>query len=101
MVRASTRREALVMLGVTGAALAAGCGSDSSTSPTATDPPSTNGTGCAASPSETIGPFPSLADFARSDIREGRPGTPLTLTERPFTVTSTWMCVARPAYHPG
>jgi len=76
-----TRREALVLLGATGAALAAGCGSDSSASPTTTtDTPSTNGTSCAASPTETIGPFPSLADFVRSDIREGCPGTPLTLT---------------------
>jgi protocatechuate 3,4-dioxygenase beta subunit len=75
-----TRREALMMLGVTGVALAAGCGSDTPASPSGgTDVVSTNGTGCAASPSETIGPFPSLADFVRSDIREGRPGTPVTL----------------------
>jgi protocatechuate 3,4-dioxygenase beta subunit len=76
----TTRREALVMLGATGVALAAGCGSDTSASPgSVADVPSTNGTGCAVSPSETIGPFPSLADFVRSDIREGRPGTPVTL----------------------
>lgn len=77
----TTRREALVMLGATGVALAAGCGGDTATSPGAVaDPPSTNGTGCSVSPTETIGPFPSLADFVHSDIREGRPGTPVTLT---------------------
>ena len=76
----TTRREALAMLGATGVALAAGCSSNTSAGPTTSDPPSTNGTGCAASPTETIGPFPSLADFVRSDIREGRPGTPVTLT---------------------
>lgn len=37
-------------------------------------------TRCAASPAETIGPYPSLTDLVRSDIREGRPGTPVTLT---------------------
>ena len=31
------------------------------------------------SPSETIGPYPSLQDFVRSDIREGRAGLPVTL----------------------
>jgi protocatechuate 3,4-dioxygenase beta subunit len=77
-----TRREALAMLGVTGVALAAGCGSDTGASPTAEASPTTGGTpgACAVSPSETIGPFPSLADFVRSDIREGRSGTPVTLT---------------------
>ena len=74
-----TRREALTMLGLTGVALAAGCGSDSAASPSA-DVPSTNGTGCAVSPTETIGPFPSLTELLRSDIREGRAGTPVALT---------------------
>jgi len=31
-------------------------------------------------PSETAGPYPSRADFVRSDIREDRQGTALTLT---------------------
>jgi protocatechuate 3,4-dioxygenase beta subunit len=31
-------------------------------------------------PTETIGPYPSLTDLIRSDIREGRSGTALTLT---------------------
>ncbi len=30
-------------------------------------------------PSETVGPYPSLSDFFRSDIREGRSGLPLTV----------------------
>lgn len=35
---------------------------------------------CTVTPSETAGPYPSRADFRRSDIRENRSGTPLTLT---------------------
>jgi protocatechuate 3,4-dioxygenase beta subunit len=31
------------------------------------------------SPSETIGPYPSLQDFIRSDIREGKAGLPVNL----------------------
>jgi protocatechuate 3,4-dioxygenase beta subunit len=38
------------------------------------------------SPNETIGPYPSLADFIRSDIRESKQGLPLTLT---ITVVNT------------
>ena len=66
------------------AALAFGCG-DSPTSPTdtTTGGTTTGGTtnaACAVTPTETIGPYPSLTDLIRSDIREGEPGTPLTLT---------------------
>lgn len=95
-----SRREALGLLTVTGAAWTTACGgSDSPTSPTGsvttnppatpttttttappTTPPPTNTAACAVSPNETIGPFPSLSDFVRSDIREGKPGLPLTLT---------------------
>jgi protocatechuate 3,4-dioxygenase beta subunit len=80
------RREALGSMGVAGAALAWGCG-DSPTSPstTATTTTTTTTTGsnaCAVTPSETAGPFPSLTDLFRSDIREGKPGTPLALTIR-------------------
>jgi protocatechuate 3,4-dioxygenase beta subunit len=82
------RRQALVALGGAAAALV-GCSGTSETSPTS---PSTPGTGggssdpgstnaaCAASPNETAGPFPSLSQMVRTDIREGKPGTPLTLT---------------------
>jgi protocatechuate 3,4-dioxygenase beta subunit len=77
----TTRRQALMMLGATGVALAAGCGGDTPASPGTVDTPTTGAIpgACAVSPSETIGPFPSLSDFVRSDIREGRPGTPVTL----------------------
>ena len=91
-----SRRKALGLLGIAGAAVAAGCGSSSPTSPTTTTttpttstpttptptptpPIGTTGT-CAVSPNETIGPYPSLADFTRSDIRESKQGLPVTLT---------------------
>jgi len=80
-----TRREALSMLSVTGAALSLiRCG-ETPTSPStaeaaaATTTTGTSGT-CAVSPSETVGPYPSLTDLFRSDIREGKSGAPLTLT---------------------
>ncbi len=71
-----------------GAALSAACGGDTPTSPTSaastttttTTGGSTNNAACAVSPTETVGPYPSLGDFLRSDIREDRPGLPLTLT---------------------
>jgi len=78
------RREALAALGAAGAALALGCGSDGSspTSPSAAAGGATTGSTCAVTPSETIGPYPSRADFFRGDIREDRQGTTLTLTIR-------------------
>jgi protocatechuate 3,4-dioxygenase beta subunit len=73
-----------------GAAFAFGCGGSSPTSPTSTSTTgsgttTTGGTGttnaaCSVSPSETLGPYPSLQDLIRSDIREDREGTPLQLT---------------------
>lgn len=71
-----------------GAALGAACGGDtvvgptsaSSTTSTPTTGGSTTNAACAVSPTETVGPYPSLGDFLRSDIREDRPGLPLTLT---------------------
>ena len=87
-----SRREALGILGAAGAALTVACG-DSPVSPTtvasaATTTTTTGGTSaaCAVTPNETAGPFPSLADFVRSDIREGRPGLALTLA---ITVVNT------------
>ena len=81
--RLLTRREAIGAVGAAGAAaLAFGCG-DSPTSPstttTTTTTSSTNAT-CAVTPTETAGPFPSLTDLFRSDIREGKTGALLTLT---------------------
>jgi protocatechuate 3,4-dioxygenase beta subunit len=85
-----SRREALGLLGGAGAAVSAACNGETPTSPTtttttsATSSTTTTPTGtsaaCAVSPQETIGPYPSLADFFRSDIREGRSGLPVTLT---------------------
>jgi protocatechuate 3,4-dioxygenase beta subunit len=83
-IKKVSRRDALSLLGLGGAAMSLGCGSDSSASPTATTGTTTTGgtnaTGaCAVTPTETIGPYPSLTNFIRSDIREGKSGLPLTL----------------------
>jgi len=84
------RREALAAIGAAGAALAFGCGDTATpTSPSSTTTPATGGstnTACAVTPNETVGPYPSVTDLFRSDIREDRPGTPLTLT---ITVVNT------------
>ena len=93
------RREALALIGATGAALAAGCASESPTSPTEVSGATTTtttttttgggaGTGaaCAVTPNETVGPYPSLIDLFRSDIREGKSGTQLDLA---ITVVNT------------
>ena len=69
-------------MGAAGAALALGCGG-SAASPSSTSGGSTpSNSTCAVTPSETIGPFPSLTDLFRSDIRDGKSGTLLTLTIR-------------------
>jgi protocatechuate 3,4-dioxygenase beta subunit len=80
-----SRREAIVMFGAAGAALTLGCGGNSPTAPTTTTTGSTTTGGttnaaCAVTPTETVGPYPSLTDLIRSDIREGKSGTTLTLT---------------------
>ena len=89
------RREVLALLGAAaGAAIAAGCGGDTVTptgpsgTTTRTTPPAggTTNTACVVTPSETVGPYPSVTDLFRSDIREDRSGTPLTLT---ITVVNT------------
>jgi protocatechuate 3,4-dioxygenase beta subunit len=94
------RREAIGVIGAAaGAALAYGC--SSSTSPSATtNTGSTTTTGttnsaCAAAPQETAGPFPSLTDLIRSDIRESKSGTVLTLTVKVVNVNSS--CAAVPS----
>jgi protocatechuate 3,4-dioxygenase beta subunit len=84
------RREAILLLSAAGAAFALGCSGSPPTSPTSTSTTSsgttvTGGTGttsatCAVAPTETVGPYPSLQDLIRSDIREDRQGTPLQLT---------------------
>jgi protocatechuate 3,4-dioxygenase beta subunit len=77
------RREALAMFGAAGAALAFGCAADPPTSPatttTTTTGSSSSSSSCAVTPTETVGPYPSLTDLIRSDIREGKGGTPVVL----------------------
>lgn len=91
-----TRREALGTLGVTSAVLTWACGGDTPTSPssatttatttTTTTSGGTTSAACVVSPTETAGPYPSLSDFIRSDVREGKSGTTLTLT---LTIVNT------------
>jgi protocatechuate 3,4-dioxygenase beta subunit len=86
------RREVLGAMGAAaGAALAFGCGgsptSPDTTTTAATTTDSTNAA-CAVTPSETAGPYPSLVDLYRSDIREGKAGTILTLTVKVVNVNA-------------
>jgi protocatechuate 3,4-dioxygenase beta subunit len=88
-----TRRRALGLLGAAGlGAVAAACGGDSSssgagarTTTTAVTPSSTAGAGssssasCVLTPEATEGPFYLDADLVRSDITEGKAGTPVEL----------------------
>jgi protocatechuate 3,4-dioxygenase beta subunit len=81
------------------AALAIGCGSGATATPTgpSATPPATGGTTnseCSVTPSETAGPYPSKTDLFRSDIREDRQGTALTLTIRVVNTNSG--CAAVP-----
>ena len=96
------RREAIGVIGAAaGAALAFGC-SDSSTSPstttsTASTTTTTTGTtnaACAVTPQETLGPYPSLTDLIRSDIRESKSGTVLTLTIKVVNVNTSCAAVS-------
>lgn len=87
------RREAMAMFGAAGAALAFGCASDSPTSPattttTTTGSETSSSSSCAVTPTETIGPYPSLTDLIRSDVREGKSGTPVALTITVVNVNS-------------
>jgi protocatechuate 3,4-dioxygenase beta subunit len=85
------RRELLGAIGATGAAVAFGCGSSSSspTSPTTTTTTTSNNAACAVTPTETIGPYPSLVDLFRSDIRDGKSGTLLALTIKVVNVSNS------------
>lgn len=94
------RRELLGAMGAAaGAAIGFGCGGASPTSPdTASSTTTTTGStnaACAVTPSETAGPYPSLVDLFRSDIRDGRSGTLLTLTVKVVNVNSA--CAAVPS----
>jgi protocatechuate 3,4-dioxygenase beta subunit len=95
--RKFNRRELIGAVGAAaGAAVAIGCGS-SPTSPTSTSTTTTatsTNAACAVTPSETAGPYPSLTDLLRSDIREGKSGTPLTLTIKVVNVSNACAAVA-------
>jgi protocatechuate 3,4-dioxygenase beta subunit len=94
--RLLTRREALGAVGAAGVALAWGCG-DTPTSPSSTVEAATTtsaNAACAVTPTETVGPYPSLVDLFRSDIREGKSGTLLALTIRVVNASSA--CAAVP-----
>jgi protocatechuate 3,4-dioxygenase beta subunit len=91
------RREAIGFLGGAAALAAAACGGSGSTSPSGTpssDPVTGTNGSCAVTPSETVGPFPSLGDFVRGDIREGKAGTPLALTIRVVNVNNGCAAIA-------
>jgi len=85
------RREAMAVMGAAGAAVALGFG-DSPASPssttTTTTPATSSNAACAVTPTETIGPYPSLTDLFRSDVREGKQGTQLNLTIKVVNVAS-------------
>jgi protocatechuate 3,4-dioxygenase beta subunit len=101
-----SRREILGLLGTTGAALTAvRCAGESPTSPSALADTATTTTGttatttgtagaaCTVTPTETIGPYPSLVDLFRSDIRENKSGTQLTLTLKVINTNSACAAV--------
>ena len=90
------RREAMTIMGAAGAAVAFGCG-DSPTSPTTSSVPSSTtstNAACSVTPTETVGPYPSLTDLFRSDIRENKQGTVLNLTIK--VVNTNAGCAAVP-----
>jgi len=91
-----SRRQLIGLLGAAGAVAAARCGSsDTPTSPSSANTTTTsNNSACVVTPTETEGPFPSLTDLVRSDIREGKAGTVLTLTIKVVNVNSA--CAAVP-----
>lgn len=83
LIRALTRREVLGALTAIGSAMTAACANDAAPTSTTTTPTTTTtstNASCAVTPTETVGPYPSLTDLFRSDIREDRAGLPLTLT---------------------
>ena len=91
-----SRRQLIGLLGAAGAVAAARCGSsDTPTSPSSSSTPTTSSnSACVVTPTETLGPYPSLTDLVRSDIREGKTGTVLTLTIK--VVNTNNACAAVP-----
>jgi protocatechuate 3,4-dioxygenase beta subunit len=90
------RREALGAMGAAGAAFVLAC-ADSPAGPSSTSSPGSGGTtgaACAVTPSETAGPFTSLTDLFRRDVREGKPGSMLTLNLKVVNVNANCAPVA-------
>ena len=112
------RRHALTGLGRLGvAALLAACGKSGKSSPTGSDAAASTGTSgttldgagsCPVVPELTEGPYYIDVEKVRSDIREDRQGTPLTLairvrdfpgcTPRANAVVDVWHCDASGEY---
>jgi protocatechuate 3,4-dioxygenase beta subunit len=106
---AINRRQALVGLGSLGlGALFAACGQDSKSAATTTTTALDAAGSCAVVPELTEGPYYIDLDKVRSDIREDRQGTPLTLsirvrdfgscTPRANAVVDLWHCDATGNY---
>jgi protocatechuate 3,4-dioxygenase beta subunit len=89
--KALSRRQLIGLLGAAGGVAAARCGSGETPTSPATTPSSTTSTNsaCVVTPTETLGPYPSLTDLVRSDIREGKAGTVLTLTIKVVNVNNS------------
>src|SRR5262245_60344416 len=96
VVRTLSRREVMSLLSGSGAALSFGSGgtAESAVGPSSILTEAAATGACAISPTETVGPYPSLADFLRSDIREGKAGIPLTLAISVVNVNSSCTPVA-------
>ncbi|MEL6615921.1 MAG: twin-arginine translocation pathway signal protein [Bacteroidota bacterium] len=112
--RLLTRREALALVGASGAALFLGCGTG--TAEGATPAASGAASPCLVKPEATEGPFFATGDLFRSDLRtdvatgEATPGMPLALTVgvsrvdgnacTPLqgAIVDIWHCDARGAY---
>src|SRR5204862_2181954 len=59
-----------------------------------TTPGGTTNAACAVTPTETVGPFPSLVDLFRSDVRENKPGTLLSLIIKVVNVNASCAAVS-------
>jgi protocatechuate 3,4-dioxygenase beta subunit len=102
-----SRRQLLGLTGMGAAALvAAGCrpGTRPPTTTTTTGP---GGGSCVLTPKQTEGPYYLDNDLVRSDITDGRPGTPLSLrllvengscAPLPGAIVDVWHCDASGAY---
>jgi len=94
--KALSRRQLIGLLGGARTIKTKRCGSgDTPTSPSTTPSATTStNSACVVTPTETLGPYPSLTDLVRSDIREGKTGTVLTLTIKVVNVNNSCGAVA-------